>query len=402
MMSRRGAAVRAGVGGALLAGVVAQAQQSPPPVEEGKFAPAAVEMRTAQWETAARTHISGQFDGPAESVAHWPPDLTRVVVDRAIRQRAGRRAPGEIAGDRTVLATGLILHTDIALAERTRETGTTTGARVWTLLDARPLTARRFSIHWGLASRLAAALAKEPVEAPIVRAWYRAVGALYQQWADLGQLAAHLAAGAKLFPNEPVLLLYKGTLHQGYADVRVQAYVTTFNGQLGMPDRSGQILSIRDRDTELGIAERALRQALAIDPALVEAQIRLAHVLHAQGKSAEAGVLARQALGVPLRGFLEYYGAIVLGRIEARLGRLTEARDAFARAAARYPDAQSAQVALSHVAMLEGQAADGLERAVRALGPEAARDGMDPWAWYFRLHEPDAGRLLVELRTLAK
>jgi tetratricopeptide (TPR) repeat protein len=401
MMAGRGATVRAGVGAALLAGVVAQAQQSPPPVEAGKFAPAALEMRTAEWEGAARTHISGQFDGPAESVAHWSPDLTRVVVDRAIRQRAARRTPGEIADGRTVLATGLILHTDIALAERTRETGTTTGAFALTLLDARPLTARRFSIHWGLASRLAAALAKDPAEAPIARAWYRAIGALYQQWADLGQLGAHLAAGAELFPNEPVLLLYKGTLHQGYADARVQSYVTTFNGQLGMPNRSPRTLSIRPPATELGNAERALRQALAIDPSLVEAEIRLAHVLHARGKSTEAGALARQALAVPLGGFLEYYGPMVLGRIEDGLGHLTEAREAFARAAARYPDAQSAQVALSHVALLEGRAAEGVERAARALGSEA-QASVDPWAWYFRLHEPDARRLLAELRTLAK
>ena len=399
-IASRCARVGGGAVAALLAGVVVHPQQAPP-VEARKFAPAALEMRTTEWKGAVRTHVSGQFDGPAESIAHWPPDLTRVVVDRVIRQRAARRASGDIAAAEAELAAGLILHTDIAVAERTRETGTATGARARTLLDARPLTARNLSIHWGLASLLAAALAKEPADAPIARAWYRAIGALYQQWADLGQLGGHLSAGAALFPDDAVLLLYKGTLHQGYADARVQTYVSTFNGQLGRPNLFPRTLSIGSPDTELGIAERSLRQALAIDPSLVEARIRLAHVLHARGKSTEARVFARQALEVPLGGFLEYYGAMVLGRIEARSGRLAEAREAFARAAALYPDAQSAQVALSHVALLEGRAAEGLERVARALGsqPQAS---MDPWAWYFRQHEPDARRLLAELRTLAK
>ena len=83
----RASTVHAALAAALLAGVVTQAQQ-PPAVEAGKFAPAYLDLRAAEWQVAVRTHVGGQFDEPAESIAHWPPDLTRVVVDRAIRQRA--------------------------------------------------------------------------------------------------------------------------------------------------------------------------------------------------------------------------------------------------------------------------------------------------------------------------
>ena len=125
-------------------------------------------------------------------------------------------------------------------------------------------------------------------------------------------------------------------------------------------------------DTELGHAERALRRALAIDPALVEARIRLAHVLDARGKSGEASALARKALEAPLPAFLEYYGAMVLGRSEARLGHQAEAYEAFARAARCYPGAQSAQVALSHVLLLEGRAEQAFETVARAIGPDTS------------------------------
>ena len=114
-----------------------------------------------------------------------------------------------------------------------------------------------------------------------------------------------------------MLLLYEGTLHQGYADARVQSYVAWVRSREAAAGQVRRTLSIDDADTELGIAERALRRALAIDPSLVEARIRLAHVLDARGKSAEASALARQALASPLPKFLEYYGAMVLGRSEA-------------------------------------------------------------------------------------
>ena len=400
--------LRAALAAALLAGVVTQAQQAPS-VEEGKFAPAYLDRRSEEWQLAARTHAAGEFDGPAKAIAHWVPDLTRVVVDRAIRRREAERArsarvTGEgHAEDRVLLVNGLVLHTDIAIAERMGETSTTTGTRAWTILDARPLESKRFSIHWGLSSLLAAALAKDPAQQPIARAWYRAVGALYQQWADLGQLGAHLVAGSKLFSDDPVLLLYEGTLHQGYADARVQSYVAVLGGRRGMPDRFGRTLSIDDADTELGHAERALRRALATDPSLVEARIRLAHVLEARGKSVEAMALVREALTAPLPAFLEYYGAMISGRIEGRLGHQAEAYEAFARAARRYPGAQSAQVAISHVLLLEGRGADGFDAVARGLGAEAqARNDMDPWEWYFRLHEPDAKYLLAELRAHAR
>src|SRR4051812_15261833 len=362
------------------------------PRGETQIAPAALDMRAAEWRAAAAAHVSGRFDEPAASVANWTPELARLVVDRAIRtareHQAGLAdgAPAASNEDRAALAKGLMLHTDIAIAERMTGTGATPGTRGLTVLDAKPLASVRLSMHWGLARLLAEALAKQPATAPIAGAWFRAVGALYQQWADLGQLQSHLAAAADAVPDDPVLLLYDGALHQAFADPRIQSY----RARLSSPDRLVRVLPVKDAETELKIAERALRKALAIDASLQEARIRLADVEDGRGNSADAVTLAREALASPLPGFLDYYGAMVLGRAEVRRRNYAEARTAFERAAARYPYSQAAQVALSHVSVAEGRAADGLLALMPALGPAASETRDDPWTWYFRLHEPDA------------
>lgn len=375
----------------------------------GQIAPATLEMRAAEWRAAALAHTSGQFDQVAAGVARWPSDLTRLVVDHAIRRARAAAASGgnqPVAGpeyDATVLVKALVLHTDIAIAERVSGTGAAAASGGWTLLDARPIASVRLSSHWGFARLLAIALTKDPASASIGRTWFRAVGALYQQWADLGQLREHLTAAAEHVPEDPVLLLCEGALHQAYADPRVQSYLTPLrNGQPGSRDGAFRTPSIGDAGTELGIAERVLRRALANDPSLAEARVRLAHVLSARGKAAEAAALARQTLAAPLPSFVEYYGAMVLGRAEAQLGHPAEARVAFERAAARYPHSQAARVALSRLDLAAGHAAEAVEALVRMLGSGTPERIEDPWPWYFRLHQPDAQSYLDALREGVK
>lgn len=392
---------------------------------------AAMEVRTAQWQEAVRVHTPGQFDTAAAMVARWPPDATRTVVKQFIDQSRGRlderRAKVVESGReelRTTLARGLLLHTDIATAERTTDVDTARGARALRVLDGRPVDTQRFSIHWGLGRQLADALARDAGTAPIALSWYRAVGALFQQWADLGQLSAHLSAASDTLPEDPVLLLYRGSLHQAYADARVQAYLEPLRarsahtmrrnhvvGQLATP-RSGStaeeraygpelrtVLSLEDASAELGNAERFLRRALELDESLAEAHIRLAHVLDIRGRAEEALSHASQAVSSALPEYLDYYGHMVLGRIASRLGDRGEARAAFERAMARYPRSQAAQVALSRVALFEGRGRDAADALAAALGP-TEDTAEDPWTQYLRVHEPGAAERLNELRRM--
>lgn len=387
--------LRVAAGAAIIA-VLATAPPGAAPqresVLESEFAPAALEMRADEWRAAVRAHAGGEMDAAAATVARWPARLTRIVVDRAIR-RAREKNVQEAA-----LAKGLLLHTDLAMAEGDRETSGGGAAGASSLLDAKPTALRQFSAHWGLSRELAAALAKDAATAPVARAWFRAACAFFQRSADLGQLRAYLDAAADALPDDPVLLLYRGSLHQGFADARVQAYLAPFRNAYGALPPRLQMLAIDKAETELATAERALRRALAIDADLAEARIRLAHVMDARGRSAEAATSMRDVLASPLPAFLEYYAAMVLGRAEARLGRHAVARAAFDRATSRYPHSQAAQVALSHANLAEGRANEGVAALMEALGPAAADADDDPWAFYFRDHDPDATSRYDEFR----
>ncbi len=129
---------------------------------------------------------------------------------------------------------------------------------------------------------------------------------------------------------------------------------------------------------ELGVAERELRRALTLDPTLHEARIRLAHVLSRLGDDRQAVEVVRPALEAPLPPFSEFYAALILGRSEEQLGRFAEAGAAYARAAARFPGAQSAEIGRSRVALAQGRAADALKILVDVVGPYSTEQP-DPW-----------------------
>ena len=366
-------------------------------------APASAQRTVDEWLVAARAHQPGTLDEPALALSRWARDATFAAVDRAGRDT-----------DVGTLAKGLVLHTDLALHERATGGGAAAGVgpSIW-LLDTERVASLRRTFQWDAGRRLATALARRPQGAPIARAWFRAVAALMQQWGEFGAVRVHLDQAAGLFPDDAVIVLYRGTLHQAYADARVQTYVARqrrrqMRGVVRDEDvdafsaNVASTAAIQSAGLELDFAEAALRRAMALDPSLVEARIRLAHVLEARGKAEEGAALAREALATPLPPFLDYYGAMVLGRNEAQLGHAAEARAAFARAVAVFPHAQSARVASSASELAEGRAGDALAAILAGIGPDAPASRGDPWAWCFRRHEPQASDLVTDLRARAR
>jgi tetratricopeptide (TPR) repeat protein len=153
---------------------------------------------------------------------------------------------------------------------------------------------------------------------------------------------------------------------------------------------------------ERALAEAELRRALELDPALVEARIRLAHVLSERGELAEAAALARTALETRLSAFYEVYAALVLGRSAVRLGHLDEARAAFDRAARLAPEAQAPRIGLTQVALAEGRAPAALAELTKVMDPARVRPTDDEWTVYFKVHEPDASTLMGAFRDRAR
>ena len=294
--------------------------------------------------------------------------------------------------ERTLMR-GLSLHTDIAIAERYRPIDRPDAV---VLVDGQVTRYIGRSAHWPIARQIAADLAARPGEGPRVAAWYRATAALMQEWRALDLLGMHLEAGQTLFVDDPVLALYQGTLRQVFGDPRLYDYLRKRGSTegLGKPplasrhgatgsssDRLGPVPTAHATRVELGVARRELRRAMTLDPTLHEARIRLAHVLSRLGDDREAVEVVRPALEAPLPPFSEFYAALILGRSEEQLGRFDEAGVAYARAAARFPGAQSAEIGRSRVALAQGRAADALKILVDVVGPDSTEQP-DPWLSY--------------------
>jgi hypothetical protein len=357
------------------------------------------------WLVAAGLHQPGAFDDQVRLVSAWKREHALTTVTRALRQST----------DTPLLLKGLALHTDAAIAERTAvQAGFSRGTRSQ-VLDGQTTGRAPRSLQWEVGRLIANDLATRPGAigagraipdgvAP-VRAWYRASSATLQQWVDLGALREHLEEGLRVFPTDATLLMYRGTLHQAFADGRIQAWVKADPLWYRSVDANGwstnraDVMQIRPPAQELANAERDLRRALELEAGLLEARVRLAHVLVAKGEAMEeAAALARTALEQPSSRFLDYYASMVLGRAEHALGRQAPARAAFKRAAELFPKAQSARVALSLVALGDGRHGDGIAALVATNGPEAERTSTDPWWSYFRNHAPDAQALLKAFR----
>jgi tetratricopeptide (TPR) repeat protein len=130
-------------------------------------------------------------------------------------------------------------------------------------------------------------------------------------------------------------------------------------------------------------AEQLFRRALAIDPSLVEARVRLARLLDLRGRHEEAGVELKTALGQNPTGVVAFYAHLFAGRAAQAAGRSDEAAHHYHGALEIFPDAQSALLAASQIALLRSDVADTLAPLAR-LGARSAVFTADPW-WQYHL-----------------
>jgi hypothetical protein len=376
------------------------------------------EERMLDWLALVRSHEAGTMDDAATSAATWSPELIDIVLPQALATI-----------DASTLRRALSMHTDIALAQHATMARPTVGSRTAVvLLDARPIETIPRSRQWRICWQLATGLAARRDQGPAIAAWFRATGAVLQRLGDCDVLAHHLDTALLLFPRDAIIALHAGTLHQTFADARVQEFMKRRQAastppRARMTDQSkwslfeqarldqerrlrvGRHAAMRNEpgaaDAEFRLAQDFFRRALQLDPSLHEARIRLAHVLSDLGEHAEAVATVTPALAATLVPFFEYYAAVVLGRSEEHLGHYAAAGDAYARGAARFPGAPAAELGRSRVALAQGRSNDAIVIAVGVLGPNAA-EHVDPWSSYFHVHEPDAGALLAAWRASAQ
>jgi len=318
-----------------------------------------------------------------------------------------------------LLKRGALLHTDIArlIASRINLPILIVGNRVvapsgsmtTVVRDGSAAGAQAVSPHWALARQLLDAVAPSPAADPTVGAWYDAIVAAEFAQRRWGPGEADLTPGLKALPGDARVQFAAGVMHEAFAAPAVQNTLEAMRDQ-SAADRTRQALSgrpltpapagtipVRARREELLDAEWYFRQAIALDPSMVEAHLRLGHVLEDVGHPDQAlPELALAAAGSPEAPF-QYYVALFEGRADAALGRADAAHAAYARASGLFPGAQAPILADAQLARRfddPARALAGLAR-LRGLPDGPARD--DPWWSYDVYAFRDAGALMDEL-----
>ena len=157
-----------------------------------------------------------------------------------------------------------------------------------------------------------------------------------------------------------------------------------------MPELQAARASVSRGNQEVRVApardewERAaffFKEVLTRQPAFAEARLRRGRVLSALGDYAEAAIELRTALSSLEDDTLRYYADMFLGTAEEGLGHFDAARDAYARARARFPRAQKPRLAISQIEFRLNRRQAAVDAIAPLFDPDPDPAG-DPWTTY--------------------
>jgi tetratricopeptide (TPR) repeat protein len=129
-------------------------------------------------------------------------------------------------------------------------------------------------------------------------------------------------------------------------------------------------------------AEKALRDALAVDPLTHEAGLRLGKLLLDTNRAVEAEPLLAEVDANTADGRQRYLARLFLGRAAERGGRSEEAIRSYRRALEARPDSQAARLALAHALEKSSGPAAAREVVGALLDPTRFHEPSDPWFLY--------------------
>jgi tetratricopeptide (TPR) repeat protein len=348
---------------------------------------------------------TARFDAPdcleIKAASNADPDMRRLA-----RHVADDRA--RTHDDNYVLRRGALLHSDIAMLQPhgavepfAPSAQLLPGPNTWRvdMSDGRGLDIGMSEVHWDIA-RLALDNVKgddprkpAPERDAMVRAWYIATAAWMQFNEDHDTL--HLTRARDLFANDPAILFLSGSQRETYAGPEIQAATRSVT----LP--TGLTIAVESERGELRRAESFFRRAVALQPDMGEAHLRLGRVLGQLGRHQEAAAEIEQALTLVDDEALRYYGELFAGAEEEALGRFDAARAAYERASALFPLAQSPFIALSELAHRRGDRPAAVAAMAKVFALPAAVDGArdDPWWRYHVAQARNADQLLDAVRA---
>jgi tetratricopeptide (TPR) repeat protein len=232
-----------------------------------------------------------------------------------------------------------------------------------------------------------------PPDDPFIPAWYHATTAYMLEKGTYGDLQPHLRRAAEKFPDDVRILFDRACYAEMWGLPLQQALLTDRDRieqqhadsqtlRISVP-RTRPVLNIPYAEKTNADAEDLFRRVLTVDATMVEARVRLARLLDLRGRHTDAAAALKIALESHPEGVVGFYAHLFAGRVAQALGQIDEAAAHYKAALTLFPDAQSALIASSHLAMLNARLPDTLAPLDR-LGPNSAEDAADPW-WRYDL-----------------
>jgi tetratricopeptide (TPR) repeat protein len=205
------------------------------------------------------------------------------------------------------------------------------------------------------------------------RDWFLLMIAFQHGESDIGWSRAYLEEAFKLFPKDPHFALARGSNYEMLSDMRA-GYLKAIDAEGGT---TGQWKVAPDR--MLDEAVRWFDQAIAGEPALIEARLRLGRALYRRGEYERAArELDAVRQSAPWKE-LQYLALVFRGMVEAARGDYERAESFYADARRLLPSGQTVAIASAEAAYLRGRVSDA---GATILGTLQQRAKTDPW-WVY-------------------
>jgi tetratricopeptide (TPR) repeat protein len=233
------------------------------------------------------------------------------------------------------------------------------------------------------------------------RRFYLLAGLALHRGVELQAGYALLVQALRLDKDDPELITALGAITETVAALRQyerspdsrDRSIARLGGYASEDGSGGSVPS-----ASLSEAEARYEQAVALDPGLAEARLRLGRVRLLSGHAKEALPDFEWVAAEARRAGQRYLARLFEGRAREKLGDLAGAADAYRAATVFAPRAQTGLVALGRALGRLGDTAGALEALERASQPDAR--AQDPW-WSYQMGQPERlDELLVELRRL--
>ena len=204
--------------------------------------------------------------------------------------------------------------------------------------------------------------------------WTVSVTRLLLASGDIGIADRMLNRAVERIANDPGILLIQGTVKETQAS---RFIADLSGGRLDAPASA-----VKPRDSSLIQAQTALEKALKLQPGLVEAKLRLAHVFAMKGDDAHAYSLITEVLAAKPSPAFKYLASLMGGAVLERTSQFDAAAKSYVEAILAMPDGQSAYVALANILHKSGQKAEAGAVMDRMFARGVVGANADPWWTY--------------------